>query len=232
MEKDYHDLVSFWNRSFILNDENKEEILKTEGIKDSWKELSPSDKLNDALKRFKGKEKILDYGCGNGWASIVMAKDGIKNIDACDVAINSIRLLDFYKELFDVKDAINSFAINSNWLGAQKEETYDGFYSSNVIDVVSLEMAKDIIKDAARITKKGAIVIFSLNYYIDPQIMQNKGCEVKNNQIYIDGVLRLTSLTDDEWKNEFAKYFNDIELSYFSWPGEQKESRRLFIMKK
>ena len=230
MEKDYNDLVSFWNKSFILNDENKEEILKTEGIKDSWNELSPSPKLNEALKRFKGK--VLDYGCGNGWASIVMAKEGIKNIDACDVAINSIKLLDFYKELFDVKDSINAFVIDSNWIKNEKEEKYDVLYSSNVIDVVPFEMSKEIIREAARIVKTGSTVIFSLNYYIDPQYMKNKGCEVKNNQIYIENVLRLTSLTDEEWKNEFSKYFKNIKLSYFSWPGEEKEARRLFIMEK
>ena len=231
MEKDYNDLVSFWNKNFILNAENKKQILETEGVKDSWKEMSPSEKLTDALKRFNGKENVLDYGCGDGWASITMAKNGVKNINACDVAPNSIKLLEFYKELFDVKN-INGFVIDSNWIKNEEANKYDGFYCSNVIDVVPFEMSKEIIKEAAKITKTGATVIFSLNYYIDPAVMQNKGCEVKNNQIYIENVLRLTALTDEEWKNEFAKYFNDIELSYFSWPGEEKEARRLFIMTK
>ncbi len=232
MNNDYNNLVSFWNKSFILNDETKEEILKMENVKDSWKDMSPSIKLNEALTLFNGKDNILDYGCGQGWASIVMAKNGIKNIYACDVAENSIKLLDFYKELYDVKDNINTFVIDSNWIKTEDNNKYNGLYCSNVIDVIPLDMAKDIIKEASRIVKEGSTVIFSLNYYIDPAVMQNKGCEVKNSQIYIDGVLRLNSLSDEEWKDIFSNYFKDIKLSYFSWPGEEKETRRLFIMKK
>ena len=232
MNNDYNNLVSFWNKSFILNDETKEEILKMENVKDSWKDMSPSIKLNEALTLFNGKDNILDYGCGQGWASIVMAKNGIKNIYDCDVAENSIKLLDFYKELYDVKDNINSFVIDSNWIKTEDDNKYNGLYCSNVIDVIPLDMAKDIIKEASRIVKEGSTVIFSLNYYIDPAVMQNKGCEVENSQIYIDGVLRLNSLKDEECKDIFSKYFKFIKLSYFSWPGEEKETRRLFIMKK
>ena len=48
----------------------------------------------------------------------------------------------------------------------------------------------------------------------------------------MNGVLRLTSLSDEEWKDLFAPYFNVESLTYFSWPGEEKETRRLFVLKK
>jgi hypothetical protein len=40
------------------------------------------------------------------------------------------------------------------------------------------------------------------------------------------------SLSDEEWINEFNKYFNVIKLEHFMWPGEEKELRRLFILNK
>ena len=230
MNDDYKNLTQFWNNSFILNDENKEEMKKEIDVEHDWKDFSPSSKLTEALGLFK--DNVLDYGCGNGWASIIMAKNGIKNIKACDVVPNSIKLLNFYKELFNVSNEIEASLIDSNWLSKEETNKYDGVFCSNVIDVLPLEMSKEIIEGLAKVAKKGATVIFSLNYYIDISNIKNKAFEVKNNQIYIDNVLRLTSLSDDEWKSIFEKYFVDVKLSYFSWPGEEKESRRLFVMKK
>ena len=230
MDDDYKNLTRFWDNSFILNDDNKEEMKKRIDVENDWKDFSPSSKLTEALGLFK--DNVLDYGCGNGWASIIMAKNGIKNIKACDVVPNSIKLLNFYKDLFNISNEIDASLIDSNWLSKEEINKYDGVFCSNVIDVLPLEMSKEIIEGIAKVAKKGATVIFSLNYYIDISNVKNKAFEVKNSQIYIDNVLRLTSLSDDEWKNIFEKYFVDVKLSYFSWSGEEKESRRLFVMKK
>ena len=93
-------------------------------------------------------------------------------------------------------------------------------------------LAKEIIKESYRITKKDATVIFSFNYYIDPHKMEERGFRVDGSLIYIDGVLRLNSVSDSDWTCELKKYYQDIELKYFSWPGEKEKTRRLFILKK
>lgn len=229
--KDYIDLVAFWNNSFKINEEDKKAFANINPNED-YKRLAPSQKQYDALLTITNKENILDYGCGTGWASIIMAKNGAKKITAVDVASNSIEVVDAYAKAFNVEDNIKGIVIDENWLSNQKEETFDGFFSSNVIDVVPLEMAKDIIKNSAKVVKKGARVIFSLNFYAVPEAMKARGAVVEGPHVYINGVLRLTSLKDEEWLSIFKEFYQVEEVIYYAWPNEPKESRRLFILKK
>lgn len=231
MNNDYKTLVDFWNKGFELKDEDKKQILESKGTAEDLKPFAPSPKLFDVACSFKDKENVLDYGCGSGWTSLIMAKYGVKKVTSVDVASNSIEMLNCYKKAFDCEDIINAFPIDENWLASQ-ENVYDGFFCSNVIDVVPLDMAKEIVKNAAKAVKEGAKVVFSLNYYVPPKIMEEKGNKVDGPHIYINGVLRLTALTDAEWTSIFEEYFKVIKLDYFAWPGEAKETRRLFILQK
>ena len=231
MNDSYKTLVDFWNKGFALTDEDIKEIESNIGTEENLKGFAPSPKLFDVACSFKEKENVLDYGCGNGWASLIMAKFGAKKVTSVDVAPNSIGMVKAYAKAFQVDDKIEAFPIDEDWLGKQ-EDTFDGFFCSNVIDVVPLEMAKEIVKNTAKAVKKSAKVVFSLNYYVPVKVMMDKGHKVEGPHVFIDGVLRLTSLTDDEWLSIFKEYFKIIKLDYFSWPGETKEARRLFILEK
>ena len=232
-EKDvYNNLVSFWNQNFIISEEEKNRLLTEINPNEDYKDLAPSKKQYDALTLFRNCERVLDYGCGSGWASIIMAKNGAKKIDAVDVAPNSIAMVDLYKQAFNLGKEINAYRIDSDYLKTIDDNVYDGFFSSNVVDVIPLDMAKEIIKESARITKTGAVVVYSFNYYIEPSIMKERGFDIDGPHIYINGVLRLTALKDEEWLSLFSKYFKDVKLSYFAWAKEENERRRLFIMKK
>ena len=225
---DYKKIVEFWNNSFRLSEDDKKEFDNIDSEND-WKEIAPSKQID--LSIFKDCNNVLDYGCGTGWASIIMAKLGVEHITAVDVSENSIEFTNLYADKFNVNEHISAKTIDSKWLSKEDSNKYDGFFSSNVIDVIPLDMAKDIIKEASRIVKKDSIVIFSLNYYIDPNVMA-KAYEVKDSHIYIDGVLRLNSLTDSEWKNIFSEYFEVVDTKYFRWAGEESDKRRYFILKK
>jgi len=48
----------------------------------------------------------------------------------------------------------------------------------------------------------------------------------------VDGVLRLVSRTDEEWAAIFSPYYTVERLEHFAWPGEAKETRRLFCLRK
>lgn len=230
MKDTYNNLLNFWNKSFVLNDEDKKEL---ENINpDDYKSIAPNMKLVDALRLFSGCENVLDYGAGNGWASIIMAKCGAKHIKSVDVAPNFKNVVEVYSKAFNVYDKLDIECVDYNYLNNVNDDTFDGFFVSNVVDVIPYDMAVDIIKNASRITKPGSTIIFSMNYYIDTKLLNVPGYVVEGSHIFIDGILRLNSLSDDEWKNIFSKYFKNIKLSYFSWPGEDKEKRRLFIMKK
>ena len=102
IQEDYKTLVDFWNQNFALEEEEKKQLEETSND-DSWKELPPSAKLFDVLTSFKGKEHVLDYGCGSGWGSLVMAKSGVSRITAVDVANNSLEMLRCYAKAYGVE---------------------------------------------------------------------------------------------------------------------------------
>ena len=137
----------------------------------------------------------------------------------------------FYAELGEAN--IKAFVIDQNWLKSEKEGTYDGLICSNVLDVLPIETTKEIIKELSRICKKNAKIIIGLNFYMAPEIAKQRGMElVEDKYLFVDNVLRLLSLSDDEWKELFLPYFEVDTLEYFAWPGEQKETRRLFVLRK
>lgn len=222
------DLLKFWNNYYKFNNDD---INYINNMDDDYLKLAPSIKQIDALKLFKNRNNVIDYGCGSAWASIIMAKEGTKHIKALDLCENPINLAKLYINKYKLNDKIDAIKIDDNWLEKEKNDSYDGFFSSNVIDVIPLDKSLKIIKEAARITKKDSYVIFSMNYYLSKEEIKLRKWELLNDSAIIDGVLRLTSLSDDEWINIFKNYYEIINLIHYAWNEEEKELRRLFILK-
>ena len=230
MNNDYMKLKEFWNKSFILTEEAKKEI-EEYNPNTEYEILAPSQKLINACKELANKELVLDYGAGFGFASIIMAKNGCNNIIAFDTSANAKDLAMYYANYFKIENKINYIVSDENWLNKEPSNKYDGIFCSNVLDVLPIDISKNIIKELYRISKNDALIIIGLNYYVEPDkipLVDGK----KTNCIYIDGILRLTSLSDSEWLDLFNDYFELIKLEFFAWPGEEKESRRLFYLKK
>ena len=53
----------------------------------------------------------------------------------------------------------------------------------------------------------------------------------EDKYLFMDNVLRLLSLKDEEWIDLFTPYFEIVKLDYFAWPNEEQE-RRLFYLRK
>ena len=224
-----NNLIKFWDAAIALTPEQKEEMKEYQGM--DAKELAPSEKLFDAVKELGKCQRVLDYGCGNAWAGIIANKYGCNDVTVVDLGEKIIDAAKFYANLCDAN--INAIVIEPYWLASIPNSTYDGVVCSNVLDVLPLETSKDIIEQLARITKKNAKVIIGLNFYMPPEAAKQRGMDlVEDKYLFVDTVLRLLSLSDDEWKELFAPYFDVDKLDYFAWPGEQKETRRLFILRK
>jgi len=224
-------LKDFWDKALYLSESDKDEIKKN--IKgDEFKDFAPSPKLYDSVSMLSNQSLILDYGCGSGWASLILAKLGAKKIVGVDVSGSAIDALNFYKSVFNVDDIIEGIKIDSSWLKNEEDNKYDGFVCSNVLDVIPKEMMLDILKEIHRILSKDALMVIGLNYYLDPKVAQEKGLNlVSGNELYVDGVLRLVNYSSEELEEIFSEYFIIESLTYFSWPGEAKETRRLFILR-
>ena len=231
IEKDNRNLIKFWDKALTLSDEDRQ--AEMQNSPDSWKEMAPSEKLFRAAEALGKCSKVLDYGCGNAWAGIIAAKSGCPGVTAVDVAKGGVESARFYAELFDVSDKLHAQLIDPDWLSAVPDEIFDGLFCSNVLDVVPMQTAQDIIFQLARVAKKGAQVAIGLNFHMSEEKAKERGIElVDGRMLYVDGVLRLVSYSDEEWQEMFAPYFEIEGLEHFAWPGEKAETRRLFHLRK
>lgn len=220
---DLERLVKYWNQAFSVN--------LDEEMNQDYKELAPSLKLYEALKELSKKKNILDYGTGHGFASIIMAKENDTNITAVDMAPNAIKMASKLAQFYQVP-SINFKVIQENDLN-HYDTIYDGIFCSNVLDVIPLEITRNILEYFSKVTSKDASIVIGLNYYLDlSEYKTNERTKVNPPYFYIDGVLRLMSKTDEEWIEIFKPWFKVKKLIHFSWPCEEKEKRRLFILER
>ncbi|MBR5789904.1 MAG: class I SAM-dependent methyltransferase [Lachnospiraceae bacterium] len=234
MGNTYTDALKFWNSAFMMDDESKEEFIKDIDIENGWKDLASSEKLSDVIVReLADKSNVLDYGCGEGWAGIVLNKSGCKKVTCVDVVENAIELANFLKNSFKIESGLTMQHVSDTWIKEVDSKTYDGVFCSNVIDVLPKEVSDEIIENIARIATDDAKIVIAMNYYTKAESNPEKHLEVKNgNELYVDGILRMISRSDEEWTEIFNKYFTVERIEYFAWPGETEEKRRIFIMKK
>ena len=233
-ERTVHDnqtLLAFWDQVFAIPEAEKE-AARREGV-GTWEELAPSKKLLCAVCELGGRKKVLDFGCGNGWAAIAAAKSGCPDVTAADPAPNAADAVAFLAELFGVAKQVHPVCGGSDWLRSVPDETFDGLICSNVLDVVPPETAEAILFEIARVVTPDAAILISLNAYLTPDAAAEKGIELTAERTaYLDGVLRLVSRTDEEWAAFFAPFFTVERPDYFAWPGEDEEKRRLFRLHK
>lgn len=218
-------LVNFWSKVYTVSDEDLKEATAEEDLK----QICPSEKLFNAAKSLGSCKKVLDYGCGDGWAGIVAASNGCDDVTSVDVAQGPADLTAFQVDLYKLQDKIRVSCVAPDYLHTVADGSFDGVFCSNVLDVVPPETARDILAELARITVSGAAVIIGLNYYATKEKARDMTDE---GFIFVDGVLRMVSRSDEEWSKIFSEFFTVEKLDHFAWPMEEKETRRLFILKK
>lgn len=229
--RDNQALLQFWDQAFAIPEEAKE-AARREGA-GTWEALAPSEKLFCATCELRNRKKVLDFGCGNGWAAVAAAKSGCPDVTAADPAPNAADAAAFLAELFGVTEQVHLICGGSEWLKAVPDETFDGILCSNVLDVIPPETAEEILREMTRVVTPDAEIVVGLNYYMSPETAAEKGLALTDDRLlYQDGVLRLVSRTDEEWTAFFDTFFTVESLDHFAWPGENEEKRRLFRLRK
>ncbi len=229
---DYNNSIEFWNERLALSDEAKAQDLQEEIGEDDWKQFAPSEKLFNALTNISSNKAILDYGCGNGWASIILAKAGCDNVTAVDVIPGGVDSASHYAKLFEVEGKITAKLIPTTWFDEACADQFDAAFCSNVLDVVPTEISDGIIEGLSKVVKKGGQLVIGMNYYAEPVAREGRNEEIKDGiYLFADGILRLVCRTDEEWSEAFSKYFEVEKIDHFAWPGEETERRRLFFLR-
>lgn len=225
------DLIEFWDRFFEVSQEEKEELMNS-GL-ESLEALAPSEKLLSAAYGLGTRKNVLDFGCGNGWAAIAAAKSGCPSVTAADAAKNAFEAAGLCAKLLGADERVHPVLADNGWLKSVPDNTYDGLFCSNVLDVVPPETAEEILREAARIVTDDAEIIIGLNKWMSDEAAAEKDLALTGDKkLFIDGVLRLVSRTDEEWKEILSRSFSVEGLEYFAWHGEPEEKRRLFLLRK
>ncbi len=224
-------LIAFWDKAFALSEEDQAH--ECESSEEDWKELAPSEKLFQAACSLGRRKKVLDYGCGSAWAAVIAAKSGCTDVTASDAAPGAIQAARLYAARYGVADRVHAVCSDPNWLQSIPSDTFDGLICSNVLDVIPPETAEEIIRESARVLTRDGSAVIGLNYYLSTEAAAARGMDlIDGNRLYIDGVLRLVSRTDEEWARIFSPWYTVERLEHFAWPGETEEKRRLFWLRK
>lgn len=233
MRKDYEAAKLFWNKAFAMDDSAKKEAENFSCSENDLKVLAPSAKLFDAAESLGSRNRVLDYGCGRGWASIIAARSGCADVTSVEIAANAAESARFYVNLFGVEERVTVLQVSEDWITEAPAESFDGIICSNVLDVIPEEVAESILRNLCRVAQKDACVVIGMNYYMEPKDNPEKKMVVKyRNHIYLNDILRLVCRTDDEWTEILGRYFTVEKLDHFAWPGEETERRRLFYLRK
>lgn len=227
-DKENADLIAFWDQAFVQNIET----MQNESALDI-RDLAPSEELYLAAVSMAEHDRVLDYGCGSAWASLIMADHGCRDITAADPAAGAVQSALLSASHYHLNGQIYPIQISGQWLNTVPDKTYDGIFCSNVLDVIPEKTAEEIVRQFHRIAADEADVIIGMNYCLSPEAAAAKGLElVQGRYLYVDGILRLVSHTDEEWEEFFSPYFEVKQLQHFAWPNEKTKTRRLFHLKK
>ena len=104
-------------------------------------------------KYVKGKEKLLDIGCGSGILMLIGKKLGVKKVVGIDI---DEKVRDVVLENFCKNDINDDFEVIIGSLVDDVNEKYDLIVSNILVDVL-----EKLLEDIEKTLEKGATVIFS-----------------------------------------------------------------------
>lgn len=229
--REYEGSRDYWNRYFHglrVSEQEQDQSEEEENLDSVGSEL-----VETKLRQLAATEKVLDFGCGSGWATLLMAAQKKGQIFGVDYAEEAVEWASEFAKKNDLSEYAKFLAVDSDWVYSVEDDTYDSFFSSNCFDIMPTDTAKEIFLEMKRFMKPNATIIICLNAYFDEE-----ACEKRNlvkcapHHYTEDGVLRLVCYTDDEWREILTEYFKVEELHIFCYEGEpETNKRRMFVLK-
>lgn len=218
---EYTELKAFWDKAF--DGLTPEKITEREITDQSFRTLV-SDCLNAG-------SRVLDYGCGTGWAAFDLALSGDNiTVDGIDPSENAIRYANACTKLSGLHRVL-FFAGDESVLG-KLDKQYDLIVSFNVLDVVPDDVAHRILTALKAHAAPGATVVIGINPDLDDDFLRSLGYRIDGCLLHKDGILRGNLKSEEAWIALLGQYFRFAELRRVSLSErEQAHKRRVFILK-
>ncbi|QWC00290.1 class I SAM-dependent methyltransferase [Mycoplasmatota bacterium] len=216
-------LISFWNDQFARLEEKemkKEDFLEKTSFHDH------TIYLGDHC------EKILDFGCGTGYALFYASMFGKKikqgiGVDTSNSAIT-------YANKTKVKFKLDHIIFKKGDHKTIKDfgnNHFDGIICSNVLDVVPYQTSLEMIETFNYLLKPGGLLLIKVNFYLTDEFIEKlKMKEIAENTYALNGVLRAMNLSAKEWINRFDNYTVLLTDEYQRVDHGPKD--RILILKK
>lgn len=208
---------------------------EAEGEKITAESLSFLDSLNPFLLEVnKAGKRIIDVGCGGGEMLMQMAfldKEKTHYYLGLDQSSQALRVASETAKLSGL-DNLGFVQGGLQTLEKLPSASFDGGMTSNFLDVIPEETAKDFIAQLARIIKSDGLLMVKLNFVVDEaHRKQVKGIVDQNGNIYINGILRTTNKPTDYWESLFSDSFLLVSKSGYQRVSGQPEDR-VFLLKR
>ena len=216
--------LKFWNEAYK---EEKPIVIKEEeyGLPKEMKKI-----FNTLLDNC---DTLIDYGCGACELSLEAAHSGkVKKIYGIEKGEN---IVNFGNSMAKLNNLDNILTVEDGGIDALKrfaDNSMDGIIISNVLDVVTKDVADDILKNLLRVLKKDGLIMLKLNQYVKPEDFAKRDMVNFSENLYsFEGVLRIRLCTTDEWRKWFSPYLK--EEMYADVPYQEENFfDRLFLLRK
>lgn len=178
-------------------------------------------------------DTIIDYGCGACELSLEAAHSKkIKKGYGIEKGSNIVKFgqgmvkLNKYEDILTILDggleALNNFEDNS----------IDGVIISNVLDVVTKDVADDIMKGLLRVLKPNGLMMLKLNQYVTPEDFHKRNMVNFAENLYsYNGILRIRLCSTEEWRKWLKPYFKEEMYADVPYQAENFFDR-LFLLRK
>ena len=233
MTSKYAEALDFWNEAFVLTDEGRQKYAEKIETDPTGVSLASSEKLAGIMiSELSSCKRLLDYGCGRGWAGLCIKKAGDADVTGVDLSKNAVDSARVLADMLGVSEGFTAMHVDRDWLSRVPAGSFDGIVCSNVLDVVPAEVAEGILREFARIAVPGARVVIGLNYYMEPRDNPERNITVEGENVFVDGILRMVTKTDEAWTELLGRYFTVERLEHFGWTNETTQRRRAFVLVK
>ena len=212
----YETLLRYWDMQF--RDSDNSPVIPAE--------------LISAASSLSGSTFVLDYGCGNGWAGLAAADAGAESVLCFDTSKEAVRIVAQAAAARGLSGKVHSTSGDADWLSTQEDNSFDGCFCGNVLDVIPAEAASFVLGELSRVLKQGSPIVVTTNVYLRPENNPKGAYTILNgNEVYIDGVLRMVSRTTEEWIALFSPFFDVERVDHDAKGKPNKINRRIFYLR-